>query len=513
MSDERPNVLLIMSDQHNAQVMGCAGDPVVETPHLDRLAQGGVVLENLYCQAPLCAPSRMSFMSGMLPSQCGVQTNEQILSSAHPTLAHAAGAAGYRPYLSGKMHALGPDQLLGFVDREVGDHGPNYAGAGTPSARGVLDSATGPNMTSLTKIGPGRNAYQVRDEYAAEAVISYLHRHAIEQRSTLERNPFFVSVGLMLPHQPYVARREDYERYAGRVGPPRVAGPVTDVDRHPFLSWWRETTGLGSGVPEEAVLKARTAYWAMVDRMDRILGTILEAVENLGVSDNTLVVYTSDHGDHIGEHGLWWKQTLLDPAVKVPGVLSWPGVIPAGTRSDRVAGLVDINATIIDALDGPPLPRSVGRSMLNVLSGTDQSWPDIAIAEHCVDRDQPSGVGDIDVDVPTGHYQRMVRRGRYKYVDYGHQQPQLFDLADDPEETRDRIDDPKLADVVAELAAHARTGWDPDEVIAETRTSLAEVRLIRDWARAVDLPERYRFAMNPRYNALDEPETDLHSSV
>jgi choline-sulfatase len=447
----------------------------------------------------------------MLPSQNGVLTNEQMPSPAHPTFAHSAGAAGYRPYLAGKIHALGPDQLMGFTDREIGDHGPNYPGGGKP-VRGALDGAMGPNPSSLRKVGIGRHAYQVRDEYAAEAVISYLERHAIEQRATLRREPFFVTVGLLLPHQPYVAREEDYRRYEGRVGMPNVPSATTSTDAHPFLRWWREATGISGGVPEEVVLKARTAYWAMVDRMDRIIGSILDTLARLGLADNTVVVYTSDHGDHVGEHGLWWKQTLLEPAVKVPGIISWPGVIPAGTRSRRVAGLVDVSATLVQATGGPALPRSVGRSMLEVLSGgstgpSGADWPDITISEHCADRDQGAGLGAIDV--PEPHYQRMVRRGDFKYIDHGTEPPQLFDLSLDPDETSDLAGDPAHARVQSELAAISRGGWDPERIMIETRTSIDEVAVIKQWARHTNPPDRYRWTMNPDYNALDEPESSL----
>lgn len=507
MTTEQPNVLIIMSDQHNAQVMGAAGDPIVQTPNLDKLAAGGVLLDNLYCQAPLCAPSRASFLTGMLPSQSGVLTNDQMFPYEHPTYAHSAGAAGYRPYLSGKMHVLGADQLFGNVARDVGDHGPNYTGVGAGS-RGVLAGAMGPNRSSLEKIGVGRHAYQVRDEYAAEAVISFLERHAIEQRATLKREPFFATVGLMLPHQPYVARREDYELYEGRVGMPRVPAADTEVDSHPFLTWWRQATGIGDGVPEQVILKARAAYWAMVARMDIIIGTILDRLDRLGLADNTLVVYTTDHGDHVGEHGLWWKQTLLDPAAKVPGIVSWPGVIPAGQRSPRVAGLVDINATIIDAIGGPTLPCSVGRSMLDVLSGGTE-WDDLVIAEHCADVNQ--GAGGIPSEVPEPSYQRMVRKGRYKYIDYGEQPPQLFDLVDDPDETRDLAQRPEFADTAAELAGIARDGWDPERIKRETRISIAEQHVFRDWGRSVHPADVYRWTLKPEYNALDEPESSLTS--
>jgi choline-sulfatase len=503
VATEAPNVLVIMSDQHNANVMGCAGDPVVQTPNLDALASRGVVLDNLYCPSPICAPSRMSFMTGMLPSHCGVMTNDELPNSARPTLAHSAGAVGYRPVLAGKLHALGPDQLQGFVDRAVGDHGPNYPGGPSP-ARGPLAGTAGPDVVSLQKAGRGRNAYQVRDEFAAQAAISHLERHAIEQRATGERRPFFLSVGLMLPHPPYVARAEDFDRYVGKVPMPRVPAPTTSADDHPFLNWWRQATGIGAGVPDELIMRARTAYWAMVSRMDDITGSILGTLDRLGLTDNTLIIYTSDHGDQVGEHGLWWKQTLFEASARIPGIVSWPGVIPAGGHSPRVASLIDINATIIEAIGGPRLPRSTGRSLLGALTGRAPQWEDLAITEYCVDAGHRGGVGNMEV--PEGHYQRMVRSGQHKYIDYGHEPHQLFDLAADPDETTNLIASPDHAQIAASLATRARADWDPEAIKAETRTSIAETEVFRQWTAATHPIERFRWQMNPAYNSLDDDE-------
>jgi choline-sulfatase len=484
-----------MSDQHNARVMGCAGDPVIATPNLDLLAEQGALLTQLYSPSPLCEPARMAFMTGMLPSHAGVMTNSQILSSARPTLAHAAGAAGYVSYLSGRLHALGPDQLLGFADRAVGDHGPNYPG-GRESPNTVLDGTAGPGFVSLEKSGVGRNRYQVRDEFAAEAAVSFIERHAIEQAATGERRPFFLSVGFMLPHQPYVATGSDFERYAGQVPPPRVAAPA-EPDSHPFLVWWREATGLNGPVPEHVVERARTAYWAMVDRMDQLIGLILAALDRRDLN-NTMIIYTSDHGDHVGEHGLWWKQTFYDAASRVPGIVRWPGVVPAGSICERVASLLDINASIIDALSAPNLPRSTGRSLLPVLTG-DASWDDVAIAEYCIDSGHYVGI-----ELPDGSYQRMVRKGRFKYVDFGDQEPQLFDMKDDPEETHDLSTNPAHRDVEAELRGIARYDWDPSLVRAETRLCAEEMEIFNEWTRRVQPEDRDRWEIDPRYDALDE---------
>ncbi len=202
---------------------------------------------------------------------------------------------------------------------------------------------------------------------------------------------------------------------------------------------------------------------------------------------------------------MWWKQTLLDGAAKVPGIISWPAVIPAGQQIDHVAGLVDVNATIVDAVNGPELPRSVGRSMLGMLTGTAE-WDDLTISEYCADDNQPCG-GIRGVDRP--HYSRMVRTARYKLIDHGDEPAQLCDLIDDPDETVNLADSPDHQEVLTELQSVARDGWDPEELCIETQTSLAEQRVINEWARETEPTVRHRWQMNPEYNALYDPMLDI----
>ncbi|MFW6598552.1 sulfatase-like hydrolase/transferase [Propionibacteriaceae bacterium Y2011] len=517
---DQPNILVIMSDQHHAEVMGCAGDPVVETPGLDRLAARGARLSNLYCQAPLCAPSRASFLTGMMPSDNGVVSNNQLFDLTHPTFAHSAGAAGYRPELIGKMHVLGIDQLFGFTARQIGDHGPNFPGLGNrkprsgggaaPVQRGQLHGAAGPSLDSLSKSGIGHHAYYTRDALVAEATESAIRQHDIERRSGGDPHPFFLTMGFLLPHQPYVATREDYEKYEGRVGLPRRPWPDAPSDDHAFLRWWRDATGLDrihGGVPEEVILRARTAYWGMVDRMDQLITRVLDTLDELGLTENTLIIYTSDHGDHVGEHGLWWKQTLLEPSVKVPGIISWPGVVPEQVTSDRVCGLVDVTETIVAAAGGPALPRSVGRDLVPMLRGEDPDFADLTLSEHCADVNQGAGLGPAKVDRP--YYQRMVRQGRWKYVDHADLPAQLFDVVADPDETTDVSADPANSAVVAELAAIARDGWDPELVRAETQTDIAETALFADWAVETGYVDQHRWQMKAAYNTLEGTPYDF----
>jgi len=484
----RPNLLYLHSDQHSPFVLGCCGDPLVQTPNLDRLAAQGVTLDSAYCPSPICVPSRMSMLSGRHPHQNGVWTNDHILDAGIPTLAHAMGAAGYRPILIGRMHAMGPDQLHGYVDRLIGDHGPNHLGG-----RGVdhveLSGTAGPARVSLQKSGPGQSAYQVHDEDVTAATTNYLNELGVRNRAEQPAEPFSLSVGFMLPHQPFVARREDYDRYAESMSLPRKPEPFS-ASLHPYFQWWRTRCGIRE-VTDEEILRARTAYWALVSRLDAMIGEIVEALERHGLADNTLIIYTSDHGEQVGEHGLWWKQTFYEEAVRVPTILSWPGVLPAGERCDRVVSSLDLNATMLDALGAPPLPRSEGRSLLPLLTAGDgrkPAWEDVAFSEYCTDE---------------GCLHRMVRRGVWKLNYYHGQEPQLFNLEDDPDEVRDRAGDPECRGVREELTGLVLTGWDPEDIAARMEALRRDQPVLTAWARQTQPPDQYRWTLRPEMDNLD----------
>ena len=217
-SVNQPNLLYIHSDQHAAAVAGCYGDQLVHTPNLDQLAAEGIVLDNVYCPSPICTPSRMSMFSGRFPYENQVWTNYHTLDSGIPTLAHAMGAAGYQPILFGRMHSIGPDQLRGYTERYVGDHCSNYTES-SDIDHGELQGKQGPKRISLTKSGAGQNAYQVHDEDIVEETVAYINKLGQERRELSQAGkpltPFCLTVGLMLPHQPFVARKEDYQLYRG----------------------------------------------------------------------------------------------------------------------------------------------------------------------------------------------------------------------------------------------------------------------------------------------------------
>ncbi|MBM3189901.1 MAG: hypothetical protein FJZ90_14410, partial [Chloroflexi bacterium] len=405
--------------------------------------------------------------------------------SGVPTLAHAMGAAGYWPVLIGRMHARGPDQLHGYAERLVGDHSANHHG-GTPGVdHGMLTGTQGPARISVELSGSGQNAYEVHDEYVTAATVHRLNELGIQKRSGVPWEPFSISVGFMLPHQPFVARRQDYDKYVGRVPPPDHPEPWGD-HLHPYFRWWRELCGI-TDVTEQETMRARAAYWALCNRVDDMVGEILTALERNGLAENTLIVYSSDHGEQVGEHGLWWKQTFYEESVRVPLILSWPGRLPQGMRCDRVVSALDLNATLLDALGAPPLPASHGRSLLPLARGEAVAWEDRAFSEYCTDE---------------GCIHRMVRDGEWKLNYYHGQEPQLFNLRDDPHEMRDRAQDPACREVRERLTGVVLDGWDPEAVAARMRQKRADLDVLYAWAQRVVPPETYRWPLRPEMDYL-----------
>ncbi|MBS0322111.1 MAG: sulfatase-like hydrolase/transferase [Proteobacteria bacterium] len=487
----RPNLLFIFSDQHAQHVAGCYGDAVAQTPHLDTLAAGGVTFDRAYCPSPLCVPSRMSMLTARHPYEQECWTNDDYLRSDAATWLHALGAGGYRPQLAGRLHSMGPDQLHGYADRSVGDHSPNWGGVPRHDL-GVLNRANDPWPESLVNSGVGQSAYQVKDAETARAACDALREHAA-RRARGDDAPFCLTVGFLLPHPPYVAWREDYERFADRVPPPRHAGPPSP--EHPWERWWRGDRKLDA-VDADAALRARTAYYALTYRLDRYLGDVLATLDATGQADNTLVVYTTDHGDQLGERGLWWKHTLYEDSVRVPLVMRWPGQLPAGERRAQVCNLIDVAVTMVDALGAPALPHATGRSLLGVARNPHATWVDETFSEHCTDT-VPAWTGGRSVQ------QRMVRSGAHKLI-YSHgDAPMLFDLARDPDERHDLAGDPAHRALRERLLARVLDGWDPDAIATRIAARRREKDVIDAWARHVHPRDEFRWPLTPELNRIE----------
>jgi choline-sulfatase len=236
--------------------------------------------------------------------------------------------------------------------------------------------------------------------------------------------------------------------------------------------------------------------------MDVMIGQIMNALRENGLEENTLVVYMSDHGEQLGEHGLWWKQTFYEDSAKVPAILAWPGHLPEGSHCDKVTSSLDLNATMIDALGCPALPHSRGRSLLPLLNEPDHTeWDNVAFSEFCQDA---AGAGGPFPE--EGIFQRMVRRDNFK-LNYYHGQPsQLFDLDVDPHELNDLAADPAHLETVAKLKAEALEGWDPEWIRERMAALRADRPILADWCKNVQPPDTIRWDLKTGMDYLDEEQ-------
>jgi choline-sulfatase len=464
--DDRPNILLIQTDQHNRSVTGCYGDETVRTPNIDRLAAEGMRFENAYCPAPICVPSRMSLMTARWPHQNRVWDNPHVLHSGIPTWAHVLGAAGYETSLVGRMHFDGPDQRHGFENHPIGDLRSDVLDD-------ELEGTSTQTRRAVERAGHGHTAFRGFDDAVTEAAINYLTDRASSGRD----RPFAAVVGYVLPHCPFVAPRDLFEYYYDRVSIPRPEG-----DQPPSIELFRENRDILDPVPEERIRVARAAYLGLCEYVDRNVGAILDCLDRTGLAEDTLVVYCSDHGEMAGEHGCWWKSTYYEGSAGVPLVVRLPDHIEAGTTSEAVVNLTDLGVTFAD-LAGTAFETPVaGRSLWPTLRGErPEDWADETYSEF-VDR-----YGDVG---PT----RMVRSGPWKLWDYPAEDvpPALFNLEADPEERVDLGEDPEYAEVREELLEKLYDGWNPEAVARESDQLVEGNDVLSAWEDAVDpdYPER-----------------------
>ena len=453
-----PHIVFVLSDQHNPLVIHSHGDPYVRTPNLDRLTEGGTALANCYCPSPLCVPSRSAMLSGLLPHRTGIYTNFQALRSDQATFVHALGAAGYHTVLAGRMHFVGPDQRHGYAQRLVGDITPSTVGIRHDNY-GVLAGTPGQNRAAVEKSGAGRSAVLQYDAAVLDAACIRLRAHVASTQ------PLFLTVGFYAPHCPYVCPRELYDHYYQT--PPRLA-PEDDFKRtvHPAVDKWYQNRGI-TDVDPEAVHRSRAAYYGLVEMTDRYVGHIYNTVADTIGLENTLFVYASDHGDMIGDKGLFWKSNMYDGSARVPAIFHWPGVVGAGVRVTGLTSLLDLAPTLIELSGAPQLPLIDGQSLVPQLTCDMPIDPDRAVIAMC---------GDLKGDMPSA----MIRRGPWKLVDHhSYDAPQLFHMQDDPGERVDLGRSLEHADIRRALYRELDQVWDGKAVHEHVQRVAAHVRLRR----------------------------------
>ena len=445
-----PNILFIMADQLAAAALPFYGHPVVRTPFLSALAGESAVFDNAYCNFPICAPSRASLHTGRFAHAIECFDNASTFSMESPTLPHYLREKGYGAVLCGKMHFVGADQLHGYERRLTTDIYPSNF-AMTPDWSGGCEYRP-TNLTMAPVIESGSCVRTLQMDYDDEVAhcgvqeIYNLARYA-------EDKPFFLTVSFTHPHSPFVISEEYWNRYSpDEIDMP--AAPDLPPDERDLLSrnlYYCHGRHLFT-VTDEHIRNARRGYYGMISYIDDKVGRLLSALGQTGLADNTIVVFTADHGEMMGERGMWYKQHFFEWSARVPLLIRLPGA-PAPRRVGENVSLVDLLPTFLDLIgEHPPQLRAPvdGRSLAGLLHGGDAAWPDVAIAEY-------------SADGSTGP-SRMVRKGKWKFMTLEGKERLLFDMENDALEQHNLADKAAHQKIVAELSALAHDDWDVDEI-------------------------------------------------
>lgn len=476
MKQTRPNILFIMADQLAPQFLPAYGHRVVKAPTIDRLAEAGVVFDAAYCNAPLCAPARYVLMTGRLPSQIGAWDNATELSAEIPTFAHYLSSLGYHTCLSGKMHFCGPDQLHGFQQRLTTDVYPSDF-TWTPDwddPERVLNWFH--TMDVVRNAGPCiRSSNLDYDDEVAFTSARYLFNHARQA----DGRPFCLVASFIHPHDPYTIRPEFWSLYdPAEIDMPAVG--AADAPPDPHAERLRRAIGMSNPAPTpDQIRNARRAYYGAVSYLDGKVNALLQALTEAGLADNTVVIFTSDHGDMLGERGLWYKMCWFEHSARVPLIVSFPAAF-RGRRVASAASHVDLLPTLVELATGGgrfdyPTPLE-GRSLLPELSGNEGR--DEAIGEYFAEG--------------TSAPLFMIRRGARKFVTCEGDPEQLYALDADPRELCNLAGDPAHGDELRALRSEAERRWDVARLRGKVLESQRRRRYLADLMRASSVSWDYQ---------------------
>ena len=481
---KKPNILFVQVDQLAASSLQVYGDAICHTPVLDQLASQGVVFENAYCNFPLCAPSRFSMAAGKLCSAIGAYDNAAEFFAEIPTYAHHLRMRGYQTVLSGKMHFVGPDQHHGFESRLTADLYPaDFSWVPNWGNEGKRDTN---DPRSVTISGLCQRSVQIDfDEEVTHQAVRALYDFA---RSGDER-PFFLQVSYTHPHEPYLCKPEYWDLYEGVDVPAPTVGPMSE-DQHDAHSvrLLHDFGMLDYAFSDEDVQRARRAYYGSVSYIDAMLAQILAALKDTGADKTTAIVFTSDHGDMLGERGMWFKKHFYEKSLRIPLILHAPWI--ESERVGALVSLVDLLPTFNGLADGNCWQSSDddldGQDLTGLLGRGTVKQSRAVYAEYLAEA----------TTAPIF----MIRREPYKFIYSTNDPGLLFDLDSDPNELINLADDPGYADVVSGFKQEATIKWDSSKLSRQIRQSQQRRILIR---------EAMKSGAAVRWNHDERPEQDV----
>ncbi len=423
----RPNVLFLMSDEHRADVTGYEGNCTIKTPVLDSLARTGIVFKNAYTPSPICVPGRMCMMAGQLPETCSCRHYGEDLAPGYMTFAKRFSQYAYYTAAAGKLHHMGVDPLQGWRRRIGCDDmtAPSFIQGKIQSEfdkyKNDEDDGKWSDIKEIKRAGIGRARNVVNDEYTVKGAVNFIYQYFCDSYydKPKSHNPLLLKVSLEQPHYPYLTDESKFRYYLNRVE------PFTDQQLfdHPFLQ--TRSVIPGRDVTKREIRRTLAAYYGMIETVDEHFGRVLRALEETGQNlDDWIIVYTSDHGEMLGEHNVWEKQKFFEGSVRVPMIIRWPNGFEGGDVIEENVSQCDLFSTLCDLTEISTPDGLDSRTMLPLIRGETNGWCNEVISQ-------------FSKNV-------MIKKDRLKYQYYGTDMPEvLFDLEVNPEETINYISDNK----------------------------------------------------------------------
>jgi choline-sulfatase len=444
------NVLFILSDQHSPHVVGCYGNRAVRTPNLDALAARGTRFAHAYCPSPICVPARASLATGRYVHVVGCWDNAApYVGTEAPSWGHRLTAQGRRVTTIGKLHFRRVEDPTGFPDQRQPMHVLDGVGDLWHSLREHMPLRPH-SRTQVIEARAGESEYTRYDRANAAAAVRWLREEAGRGGA-----PWVLNVSFAHPHFPLMVPERYLRLYPLDAVPMPVQWRPAEWPRHPALEFMRARQTLDRPFDERTIRNAVAVYYGMVTYLDELIGQVLQALEDCGLAEDTRVLYTSDHGEMLGEHGLWWKSSMYEGAAGVPMILAGPD-IPRGAVVGTNVSLVDVFPTLVEMTGAELAPADAdlpGASLLRLANEPPQART-VFSEYHAIF--SPSAIF-------------MVRGPRYKYVHYSGFPPQLFDLEHDPDETQDIAGAPGSVGALRACERALRAIADPEEIDRRAR--------------------------------------------
>ena len=409
------NVLFLMDDQHNPHVLGCYGDPLVKTTTLDSLAAVGLRFTSAYCQNPICVPSRVSMVSGMMP--CHLNQFDNTNTQEYPnitTMADVFNQAGYRTAWIGKSH-FGIPRFTRVI----------------PLQRNSTQNAVGdlPQTSRVSNWPISENP----EHTTVNEAITFLQNN--------RNRKFFLGVSLVKPHPPYTIQAKYFDLYKDKVTMPRVT-PELIADL-PNVAKEQRIISDFADITNAQTMRTKALYYGMVNYIDDEFGRVLQKLDELGLREKTIIIYTADHGEMLGDRGLWYKYNFFDQSARIPFIWSFPKALPQGKVIDAPVMNMDIFPTLCDLCNVPKPSTLEGSSLLPLMQGTDDGSTRYAISEH----------------YRFGYVGRMIRTASWKYFFYTDNEEYLYDMQADPGEENNLIGNPAYRQLADDLKQKATVNW------------------------------------------------------